>query len=139
MAARQAGRKIVELILFHSTKLRIFKSLRPKKALLLARAFFYCLTSAMTIAGLTGCALQPPLREYALARSAVESAKTQSAARYASGPWFDAEQAFEKAEQLFDEREYDKAKVLFLKAKASAEKAENAARYEKNQNGDVDL
>lgn len=87
----------------------------------------------------SGCVSKIPVEEYTIARSAMDSARQCAAPRYASGVWFQAEQAYQKGEKLFQDREYDQSHIYFLRAKILAEKAENTARYERAQNGDFDL
>lgn len=72
-----------------------------------------------------------------MADAAIKAAKSVQAVRYSPGSWHQAEETFRQARILFQEREYEQAKELFIKAKLSAEKAENSARLLRQQNGDV--
>lgn len=83
-----------------------------------------------------GCTTKPPIIEFTIARSAVESAKNVSAARYAPALWHKAEQSYRKGEEFFREEQYKKAAEAFLKARLFAERAENIARLEKLKNGE---
>jgi hypothetical protein len=85
---------------------------------------------------LTGCATTPPLREFALARTALQLAKTHDAARYAPALWQEAENAFESGETLFRNGEYRDAKALFDDCQEYAERAENASRLQKLKSGE---
>ena len=78
-----------------------------------------------------------PIDEYNLARAAVDSARDAEAARYASGQWYKAEEAYKQAQRLYIERRYKEARKLFNEAKFNAEKAENAARVNRFQSGEA--
>ena len=87
---------------------------------------------------LWGCiTVPPPNEEYTLSRAALDAAKSVQAARYSPGFWHQSEEYYRQAKILYGEREYEDAKILFLKAKAAAEKAENSARLLRQKNGDV--
>ena len=79
----------------------------------------------------------PPIEEYTLAEAAIKAAKAVQAVRYSAGNWHQAEEFYRQARILYQEREYEQAKDLFIKARLSAEKAENSARLLRQQNGDV--
>ena len=79
----------------------------------------------------------PPIEEYILARAALEAAKTVEAARYSAGFWHQAELAYRRAEQLYKDHDYADAKIEFVKARQTAEKAENSARLIRMKNGEV--
>lgn len=86
----------------------------------------------------SGCVTAPPpIEEYTLADAAIKAAKAVQAVRYSPGNWHQAEELFRQARILYQEREYEQAKDLFIKAKLSAEKAENSARLLRQQSGDV--
>ncbi|MFZ3228585.1 MAG: DUF4398 domain-containing protein [Pseudobdellovibrio sp.] len=86
----------------------------------------------------SGCVTaSPPLEEYTLADAAVKAAKAVQAVRYSPGHWHQAEESFRQARILYQERDYEQAKDLFIKARQSAEKAENSARLLRQQNGDI--
>jgi len=85
-----------------------------------------------------GCVtVRAPNDEYALAKAAIESAKAVQAVRYSSGYWHQAEEAFRQAKILYNNRDYEEAKSLFIKARLTAEKAENSARLIRQKNGDI--
>ena len=87
---------------------------------------------------LTSCiSATPPLDDYTLADIAIKAARAVQAVRYSPGHWHQAEESYRQARILYNEREYEQAKKLFLKARLSAEKAENSARLIRQQNGDV--
>jgi len=86
----------------------------------------------------SGCVTAPPpIEEYTLARAAIDAAQAVQAVRYSPGHWHQAEELYRQARILYNEREYEQAKDLFVKARQSAEKAENSARLLRQQNGDV--
>ena len=93
------------------------------------------LIGAVLILG--GCATNPPLNEYTLARTALEAAKDQEAARYAPSYFHQAEENFREAEVQFREHEYRDSEENFIKAREFAEKAENSARLQKYKSGEV--
>lgn len=80
---------------------------------------------------ISGCVIDPPQRDYALARAAVDAAREADAARFASGYWHSAEDAFRKAERLYKDKEHEKAKEMFRRARIYAERAENAAQLKR--------
>lgn len=82
------------------------------------------------------CSSNPPVEDYALARTALEAARDKDAARYAPNYWHRAEEAYRKGEQNFINHEYKIAEELFVEAKLFAEKAENAARLQKHKSGE---
>ena len=87
---------------------------------------------------LSGCVTaSPPIEEYTLADAAITAAKAVQAVRFSPGNWHQAEETYRQARILYNEREYEQAKELFIKARISAEKAENSARLLRQQTGDV--
>lgn len=87
---------------------------------------------------LSGCVTAPaPIEDYALARAALEAAKAVESARHAPGYWSQAEEAYRQAKILFDDRDYEEARLQFVRARISAEKAENSARWIRQKNGEV--
>lgn len=88
----------------------------------------------------SGCVIKnipPPVEEYSIARAAIEAARYSQAPRLAHGHWSQADEAYRQGKLFFKEREYAKAKAAFLKAKISAEKAENTARVLRFKSGDI--
>lgn len=87
---------------------------------------------------LVGCtSVTLPIQEYALARSAVESAESNDAERLSPVVFQQAQHSFQQAEHLYEDREYEEARLLFIKARKLAEKAESAARIKKSKSGEV--
>ncbi len=78
-----------------------------------------------------GCTSNPPLREYTLARTALDSARRIEAVRVAPAFFHKAEESYRKAELQFKKEQFDEAKDQFVMARDYAEKAENAARVQK--------
>ncbi|MFN7455635.1 MAG: DUF4398 domain-containing protein [Pseudobdellovibrionaceae bacterium] len=86
----------------------------------------------------TACVTAPaPIEEWTLARAAIEAAKSVEAARHSPGFWHQAEESYRRARILYDEREFEKAKMEFYKARVAAERAENSARLIRLRNGEV--
>ncbi len=78
-----------------------------------------------------------PIQEYALARSALVAAESAEAERLAPLLFQQAQQSFKRAEYLYQEREFEDAKLLFNKAKKLAERAETISRVKKSKSGEV--
>jgi hypothetical protein len=87
---------------------------------------------------LNGCVtVEPPIEEYTLARAALEAARIVDAPRFSPGFWHQADESFRRARVLYEEREFKAAKDEFLRAKFSAERAENSARLIRLKTGEV--
>lgn len=87
---------------------------------------------------MVGCQTVPaPLDDYALARSAIDAARAVQAARHSPGYWHQAEEAYRKGRIFYIDREYEKAKEFFVKARVAAERAENSARLIRQKSGDI--
>lgn len=87
---------------------------------------------------LNGCAtISLPVQEYSLARTAMEYAERNDGERLAPLTYQQAQQVYNQAVKLYEIREYDEAKALFIKARKLAEKSENAARVKKAKTGEV--
>ncbi len=87
---------------------------------------------------LLGCQTVPaPLEDYSLARAALEAARVVQAARHSPGYWHQAEESYRKGRIYFDDRDYQKAKEQFVKARIAAERSENSARLIRQKTGDV--
>ncbi|KYG63345.1 DUF4398 domain-containing protein [Bdellovibrio bacteriovorus] len=78
-----------------------------------------------------------PVEDYSLARAALDAARSVQAARHSPGYWHQAEEAYRKGRIYFEDRDYSKAKEQFVRARVSAEKAENSARLIRQRTGDV--
>lgn len=84
----------------------------------------------------TACSSAPPVNEYTLARTALNSAKQYESQRYAPAYWHDAEQCFRRGEDAFKSENYSDAKKEFEMTRLMAEKAENSARLQRFKNGE---
>ncbi len=85
-----------------------------------------------------GCLTTPaPNDEYTFAKTAIDAAKAVQAVRYSPGYWHQAEEAYRQAKILYNNRDYEEARNLFVKARVAAEKAENSARLIRQKNGDI--
>lgn len=92
----------------------------------------------MILVGLLfSCAGPAPLEDYTLARAAYMGAKSAESARFAPGLWYKGEEAYKKAQQLFEERYYTDAKKQFNMAIQLFEKAEDASRELRLKSGEV--
>ncbi len=87
---------------------------------------------------MAGCVSAPaPIEEYALARAAIEAARSVESARYSAGYWHQADEAYRRALSLFKNQDFAEAREQFLRAKLAAERAENSARLIRQKNGEV--
>jgi hypothetical protein len=97
----------------------------------------FVLVSA-TLMMLIACQSVPqPLEEYSLARAAIEAARSVQAPRHSPGYWHQADEAYRQGRLSFRDRNYDRAKDEFIRARQAAEKAENSARLIRQKTGDV--
>jgi hypothetical protein len=88
--------------------------------------------------GLFGCVTAPaPNDEFIYAKLAIDYARSVQSVKYSPGYWHQAEEFFRQAKILYSEREYLEARDLFIKARLSAEKAENSTRLLRQKNGDI--
>lgn len=86
------------------------------------------LVTLMFFLSLGACATKPPpIKEYNLARTAIESATTAQAPQHAPAYWSRAERAFHRAEEQYRSEKFEEASASFRDAKMFAERAENAA------------
>lgn len=87
---------------------------------------------------MAGCqTIPPPLEEYSLARAAVEAARAVQASRFSAGYWNQAEEAYRKGKLYYQDRDWDRARAEFVKARVAAEKAENASRLLRQKSGEI--
>ena len=86
---------------------------------------------------LSGCATNPPVVEYTLARTALKAAKDASASRYSPGYWHKAETAYLRGQKFFEKEKYSAAAAEFQKTIHYAEKSENIARVEQLKAGEI--
>lgn len=93
------------------------------------------LTSLLVVA--SGCvSAPPPYEEFTLARAAVNAARAYEAPKHAPGYWHKAKEFYIRGERAYKESDFGVAHDNFKKARAFAEKAENATRLKKFQTGD---
>ncbi len=83
-----------------------------------------------------GCATLRPNVELVLAREAFTAAKDAESARYAPGYYHKAEEAYRAGMKHYEDQEYAKAIEEFKNARLNAEKAENAARIQRQRSGE---
>jgi hypothetical protein len=99
----------------------------------LTRTAALCLTAAV----LAACVSKPPYEEYSLAQTALRAAEEADSSKYSPSHWLNAESSYREGEQAYKLNEFDKARTLFIRARLSAEKAENQTRLKKFKSGDV--
>ncbi len=88
---------------------------------------------------LLSCASNPPLLEYTIARTSLQSAKQIESARFAASYWHQASEYYRAGVAAFNDKDYSKAKEFFDKAVYNAEKAENLARLKRLKTGEDSL
>lgn len=87
---------------------------------------------------LSGCAtVVLPIQEYSLAKTALDAAEKNDGERLAPILFQQAQQTYHQAVKYYENRDYEEAKVLFIKARKLAEKSESAARIKKAKTGEV--
>ena len=74
------------------------------------------------------CSTYPPVEEQVLAYAALQFAKIYQGERYATVHQNKAQQSYYFALKRFENRDFDKARTLFLQSTTLAERAENIAR-----------
>lgn len=96
------------------------------------------LIGGLVFTALVGCQTVPaPMDDYSLARAALEAARSVQAPRHSPGYWHQAEEAYRKGRVYYEDRDYIKAKQQFIRARLSAERAENSARLIRQRTGDI--
>ncbi len=88
---------------------------------------------------LISCAGLPPKDEYVLTVTALENAKRAQADSLEPKLSYQAKMLYEQALRYYNERNYDKARELFMKSRFIAEKAELRARVKKYKKGEIVL
>ena len=84
---------------------------------------------------LGACVGPAPVKDYNLAHTALAAAKKAKASRHAPGYWSRAQKAYRLAVKQYKDREYEKAKASFKKARLFAERAENFTALKKMREG----
>ncbi|MGE3972934.1 MAG: DUF4398 domain-containing protein [Bdellovibrionales bacterium] len=74
------------------------------------------------------CVGRPPIKNYTLARTAIEAARKVDGLRYSPEVFHRAEEFYRKGEIYYKNHEYANAESAFEEARLNAEKAENEAR-----------
>ena len=85
---------------------------------------------------MVGCAVNPPVQEFTLARTALNAAQTSGASKYAPSLWFKAEENYRQGENAFKKGKFEVAKQYFTESQDYSERAENKARYDKRKLGE---
>lgn len=83
------------------------------------------------------CAGPRPLKDFTLARTAIESARRVEAGRLAPKYWNKAGLHYRNGIYYFKQNLRSKAQEQFVKSRKFAEKAENQSRIKKFQTGDI--
>ena len=92
-----------------------------------------------SVIALGACVHGRPSVEYVLAQQAFLAAKEVDAAKYSPSFYHKAEESYRRGVNLFNDRQYDEAIEEFQQAKSFAERAENAARAQRQKTGDEAL
>lgn len=97
--------------------------------------FVQCLLFIFLVS-VSGCAVNPPVQEYTIARTALSAAQTSGASKYAPSLWFKAEENYRQGETAFQKGDFKVAKQYFVESQDFSERAENKARYDKRKQGE---
>lgn len=82
-----------------------------------------------------GCAYNPPLEHYVLARTASQVSKNIDAVKFAPASMSRAEEEYKKAKKLFEEKKFEEAEIHFINSRIYFEKSENKSRIIKYKKG----
>ncbi len=126
-------RKIGELTLSHSVS-KIDRESKRRILLPIALAGMFG-----ALLNLNGCVGKPPKLQYTLAGTAIDYARQARAVQLAPSLWLEAEQVYRRAQNLYQQREYQKARRQFILARMLAERAENISRLKRFQAGEGEL
>ena len=85
---------------------------------------------------LIGCATEPPLEQFTIARAALNAARDVDATRYSPGHFHRAEEQYRYGEKSYRAEDYAVAKNYFEQAIYFAEQAENSTRLKKFKTGE---
>lgn len=131
--------RIVERTLFRLQRLVNFSRNTELFSDLKFRSYVTALMASTVIgATQTACTtIPPPVEEYAIARSAMEAARSIDAGRFAGNQYHRAMEAYLRAEILYRNREYHEARDLFEASRVDFEKAENIANVQRKKNGET--
>jgi hypothetical protein len=83
-----------------------------------------------------GCATNPPVVEFTLARTAMQSAQEADAPRYAPSLWHEAEEAYRRGEESYRREDFSTAAAYFEKSRRFSERSENSAKLQKQKSGE---
>jgi TolA-binding protein len=95
-----------------------------------------CLAAVFTIAA---CSIDRPNPELVTAREAFAAATEVDSAKYAPANYHKAEETYRRAMGLYKEQRYKDAIKEFRLARSYAERAENAARIQRQKSGEEGL
>lgn len=84
-----------------------------------------------------GCVGLPPVKEYNFAHYAIQSAQGAGASKYTPGVLNQAEETYQTALRLYENRQYEEAKEMFEKSRRLAEKSELKTRIKKFDLGET--
>lgn len=93
--------------------------------------------AGLVFASLLSCVGAPPVEDYNLAATALNSARIAGASRFAAGYLARASDSYKLAQKLYEDRDYERARTAFRQAKLFAERAENLSALKRAQTGEV--
>lgn len=95
------------------------------------------LITIIAMLAFVSCVGAPPVEDYNIAATAINSARIAGAPRFAAGYLARATDSYKLAQKLYDDRDYDRARTAFHQAKLFAERAENLSALKRAQTGEV--
>lgn len=101
------------------------------------RHSFLALLLVAAVGSQVACVGAPPVDDYNLAQTALNSARIAGAPRFAAGYLARATDSYKLAQRFYEERDYERARVAFRQAKLFAERAENLSALKRAQTGEV--
>ncbi len=99
----------------------------------------YYISTLFWMLFLISCAGTPPVKEYSLARTALQAAKKFEANKYNPKLYRKAVYFYRKGSHSFDKRLYGQAKDYFNQCLEMAEKSEDLTRWTRYKKGDYSL
>lgn len=93
--------------------------------------------AALGLLGCVSCVGAPPVEDYNIASTALNSARIAGAPRFAAGYLARATDSYKLAQKFYEDRDYERARTALRQAKLFAERAENLSALKRAQTGEV--
>ena len=98
---------------------------------------FISIIAGLVFLSCVSCVGAPPVDDYNIASTAINSARIAGASRFAAGYLARATDSYKLAQKLYEDRDYERARTAFRQAKLFAERAENLSALKRAQTGEV--